>query len=760
MIKKDPQRLMVFVIIGLYLLASIIWEFSSNAPWDDDCVGKYYNAKEAINNPKQFISLWNRPLFIIVFFLPFQISKHAILLMSVISAASAYFLYLSALKLKMKNALLVVPLLLFQAFFFTISKSALAEPLAAAIICFGVYFYVHKRFLAFALIGSLLPLARLELAVFLGIWAFILLREQKLKYILLLAVPSILWSLAGTLLTGETLWLYEQTLGKENSTNRYGHTDFWHYFVRYIYVIGPVVFYFFTIGLVENLFRKKSRLIITGQFLLGFGLYVLFSWKLNLGQAAGFLRHLITLSPLAAILAVEGYNYWIESLKKSKGQDSLEGLEFFNQRVLEKEKEMEAALAEIQAQNEGKKAREIRNLVNKKKKEFENWKIKEGQMLKAKPQQKDGTKKAYLRILVHSMVLCLLSYFLFSKELVGHHNFGEAKDYSNLIIIASLTFLLIGFKWIFNQEVIKMATRFGMSILIVFVAMGYTLITEKPDGHNSPERIAMTNMSQLYYQSRLNGLNTFVNHPWFFWANNVDRDRDRYKVLTKESIEAAPVNSVIIWENHYGRRLAGDVELDYFKGKTQFVELVRNISSDKKFASILFLKVDPANTENLSDYFDNLISLEKNNTSLFLNRGNHRLNRLKKKQEALLDYNESLRLDSANADAHFNRGIILFNQKKYEEALTSFNSVTKLNATYKPALLNAATSAVRIGDNKEALRKYNAILKLDPKHKEIYYNRGVVKMRLNKRKAGCKDLQKAFELGYKEAKATIDAYCK
>jgi thiol:disulfide interchange protein len=66
------------------------------------------------------------------------------------------------------------------------------------------------------------------------------------------------------------------------------------------------------IGLFENIYKRKGDWFVTIQFLAGFLIYVVFSWKLSLGQAAGFLRHLISLSPLAAYLAVVGYNYWLD----------------------------------------------------------------------------------------------------------------------------------------------------------------------------------------------------------------------------------------------------------------------------------------------------------------------------------------------------------------------------------------------------------------------------------------------------------------
>src|SRR6056297_353545 len=130
---KIHERQLVFGLLVAYLILSVVWHFSTNAPWDDDCVGRYYDVKSAISNPRVFISLWDRPLFVLLFFLPFKlIGQEGILLMVIISALSAYALYQVAKELKMSNAYLVIPMFLFQAFFFTISRSALAEPLAAA----------------------------------------------------------------------------------------------------------------------------------------------------------------------------------------------------------------------------------------------------------------------------------------------------------------------------------------------------------------------------------------------------------------------------------------------------------------------------------------------------------------------------------------------------------------------------------------------------------------------------------------------------
>ena len=50
----------------------------SDATWDDDCPGRYYNALLAFKDPKQFIGLWNRPLFMLLFALPLKLGRNII----------------------------------------------------------------------------------------------------------------------------------------------------------------------------------------------------------------------------------------------------------------------------------------------------------------------------------------------------------------------------------------------------------------------------------------------------------------------------------------------------------------------------------------------------------------------------------------------------------------------------------------------------------------------------------------------------------
>ena len=291
----------------------------TDAPWDDDCVTRYFNTKNALADPRQFLGIWNRPLFVLLFVLPFQISQHMILLMVLLSATSSFLLYRIAKDhLKLHSAFVVVPFLLFQAFYYGVTRNALTEPLAAFLISLGLYAYYERKYTLMAVAGGLLPLARMELMFLLPVWIIPLIREKQWKALLIMALPMFCWNLAGAIADGELLWIVEKTMGKDKGTNRYGQKPFNHYFLRTIYVLGPTVFFFSLIGMLERIFRKRFDTMITVQLIVGFMVYVVFSWKLSLGNAAGFLRHLITLSPLFALLAARGFTYWWDGLSLSE----------------------------------------------------------------------------------------------------------------------------------------------------------------------------------------------------------------------------------------------------------------------------------------------------------------------------------------------------------------------------------------------------------------------------------------------------------
>lgn len=135
----------------------------------------------------EFISLWNRSLWVLIFVLPVHLGKFVVpVIMSGINCVTAYSIYGFGKAKKLSNTWLLISLLLFQPFFFGVGRDAMTEPLAACLIALGLLFWARKHFWAFVVVvvGALLPLARLELVLLLPLWGMILVQEKKRKPIL------------------------------------------------------------------------------------------------------------------------------------------------------------------------------------------------------------------------------------------------------------------------------------------------------------------------------------------------------------------------------------------------------------------------------------------------------------------------------------------------------------------------------------------------------------------------------------------------
>ena len=318
---KRKETLIAKALCIFIPLLYMLWALLSNATWDDDCPTRYFNVLQAFSKPETFVSLWNRPLFVILFAIPAHLGKISIpIIMSIIAGFTGYYLYLSAKEMKIKYALVVIPFLLMQPFYFGVGRDAMTEPLAASLIVFGLYAMLKEKWFLFAILGALIPLARVELIPLLGIWGLVLLLKGQWKFIPILALGVVLWNIAGWIITGDAIFFASETILKKSQENIYGHQTIGTYFSRYLYIIGPVVFFYFIIGLIKKAKDLAFDWFILAQFLAGFLLYTYIAVKMDLGASAGFLRNLIPLSPLAAMIALVGFEYWLDGLTFSKGK--------------------------------------------------------------------------------------------------------------------------------------------------------------------------------------------------------------------------------------------------------------------------------------------------------------------------------------------------------------------------------------------------------------------------------------------------------
>jgi tetratricopeptide (TPR) repeat protein len=78
---------------------------------------------------------------------------------------------------------------------------------------------------------------------------------------------------------------------------------------------------------------------------------------------------------------------------------------------------------------------------------------------------------------------------------------------------------------------------------------------------------------------------------------------------------------------------------------------------------------------------------------------------LKRYEEALVTFEQAIRLDSKYAPAHYGMGIALEHFKRYEEALVAFEQAIRLDSKYAPAHYGKGIILERLKQDQEALEK-------------------------------------------------------
>ncbi len=515
--------LLVFALIAL-------WGLLAPYPWDDDCVRRYFNVRQALHDPAQLISLWNRPLAALYLALPSQAGPAGVVLaMALLSTASCAALYQAQRRRRRCQAAVIIPLLALQPFFFATGYCALAEPFAACLLALAYLFHVRRQPVALAICSGLLPLARLELAPLMLFPAIALLRLHRPAALLIMAVPMLLWNVVGAALGGDPLWLYSQTLGADSGVNRYGNTPFAHYFERFPFVIGPVLFYFLITALVHLLRERRAELFVTGPLLLGFMIYVLFSWKLSLGQAYGFLRHLVALSPLFAILAHEGYCRWIDPVP-ARGQ---------------RWSTWAAGLIAF--------------------------------LLMARFYSIRLVDHHALSYEVEYAKLAVCAVLLLAGVGIGNAFQGRRANVRPEPVAAR----------------IRRPSLIGAGLALL-LAGAYTLASEPPEKTFSDERKAMRMIAEAYREAGFERRPTLVNHIAFFHAADLSPFEPNLRPLTRENLPRLPVDGIVIWENHYSQRLIGNVLIEDVRDHPHYEQIGRMRTPDQKFSAYIFRKTAAA----------------------------------------------------------------------------------------------------------------------------------------------------------------------
>ena len=109
---------------------------------------------------------------------------------------------------------------------------------------------------------------------------------------------------------------------------------------------------------------------------------------------------------------------------------------------------------------------------------------------------------------------------------------------------------------------------------------------------------------------------------------------------------------------------------------------------------------------------------------------------------AIYYFNEVIKLNVNNVEAHYNKGLAKHyladnekgNKEEYNkfinEAIEDYNKAIELNPNYSEAYNNRGIAKSDLGNLKEALEDYNKSVELNPYYAKLYFNRGKAKSNL------------------------------
>ncbi len=120
---------------------------------------------------------------------------------------------------------------------------------------------------------------------------------------------------------------------------------------------------------------------------------------------------------------------------------------------------------------------------------------------------------------------------------------------------------------------------------------------------------------------------------------------------------------------------------------------------------------------------------------------------------ALADYGAILKFDPDNADAFFNRGILLAQIGRHRSAINDFTRVTELYPHYEKGYYRRAKSFAALGEDQFAFADYNRTIAANPSFPDGYLERGNIYNHQGEFNRAIKDYDKVIELEPKNARA-------
>jgi len=116
-------------------------------------------------------------------------------------------------------------------------------------------------------------------------------------------------------------------------------------------------------------------------------------------------------------------------------------------------------------------------------------------------------------------------------------------------------------------------------------------------------------------------------------------------------------------------------------------------------------------------------------------------------RQAIEDCSRAIEIKPDYAEAYYYRGMAYKGLGNYKQAIEDYDRAIEIKPDYAEAYYYRGMAYKGLGNYKQAIEDYDRAIEIKPYYTEAYINRGAVYLKQGDNISGCRDAQKACELG-------------
>ena len=331
-----------YIILIITFISGIIVILTTfNSFGGADNYSHYLLAHWGWKYPELLFDHWGKPVYTILSSPFAQFGMNGSRFFNLITGlATAFFIWKTAIKLKIKNHVLALIFVIFTPIYFSLMFASLTEVLFSLFLALAIYLFFHDKYIWSAIVISFIPIVRTEGIVLIPLFWMAYAFKREFLAIVFTLTGFFFVSTAGYFFMDEYWWLITKMPYKGGTEDIYGSGSLLHFVNDSRGIFGYPIAYMLLIGLlisiynwtIKDKFRMKTSffffLLIVGSFVVFFSAHSYVWWK-GVGNSLGLIRVIGSVTPLVALIALPAFNliiYLIGKIHKPTSLVILSGL--------------------------------------------------------------------------------------------------------------------------------------------------------------------------------------------------------------------------------------------------------------------------------------------------------------------------------------------------------------------------------------------------------------------------------------------------